>query len=73
MTDELVGWADAIFVMERRHGKQVRTRFGHSVGQTSIVCLDIPDDFEFMDDELVRRLEGRMARHLPHVPSSRPS
>jgi predicted protein tyrosine phosphatase len=57
--------------MERRHGKQLRNRFGSSLGQTSIVCLDIPDDFEFMDDELIRLLKVRMARHLPHVTARR--
>jgi len=56
--------------MERRHGKQVRSRFGPSLDQTAIVCLDIPDDFEFMDDELIRLLRLRMARHIPHIPDS---
>jgi len=56
--------------MERRHGKQLRSRFGPLLDQTSIVCLDIPDDFEFMDDELIRLLRLRMARHIPHVPGS---
>jgi predicted protein tyrosine phosphatase len=70
LTSELMEWADAIFVMERRHGKQLRARFGCSLGDASVVCLDIPDKFGFMDEELIRLLKARMASYLPHVPST---
>ncbi|MEZ5680364.1 MAG: hypothetical protein R3E14_03610 [Erythrobacter sp.] len=59
---ELVDWADAIFVMERRHRTVIQSRFRNSLRQTRIVCLDIPDDYEFMDRDLVVLLESRMAR-----------
>jgi predicted protein tyrosine phosphatase len=32
-----------------------------------VVCLDIPDDYEFMDPVLVRLLENRVGRFLPQA------
>jgi predicted protein tyrosine phosphatase len=29
-----------------------------------VICLDIPDDYEFMDPVLVRTLENRVGRFL---------
>ena len=53
VTPELLEWADIIFVMERIH----RTKW--------IVCLDIPDEYEFMDEELVRLVKAKVSRHIP--------
>jgi hypothetical protein len=33
----------------------------------TVVCLDIPDDYEFMDPDLVRMLESRVGRFLPRT------
>ncbi|MGV3556135.1 MAG: low molecular weight protein tyrosine phosphatase family protein [Croceibacterium sp.] len=65
LTDELVEWADAIFVKERAHLSKVRSKFRKSLGSRRIVCLDIPDEYEFMNPDLVRLLQSRMQRHLP--------
>jgi predicted protein tyrosine phosphatase len=51
--------------MERAHLGKVRSRFRRALGPRRIVCLDIPDEYEFMDPELVRLLRVRMQRHLP--------
>ena len=65
LCEELIIWADMIVVMERTHRNKIQKRFRIIIGAKRIVCLDIPDDFEFMDPMLVRMLEFRMARHLP--------
>lgn len=65
LTDELIEWADFIFVMERAHRNKVQKRFGKRLDGKPIVCLGIPDEYEFMDPELIRILKERMARHLP--------
>lgn len=65
LSGELIEWADKIFVMERRHRKIVQSRFPDSLGDRRIVCLDIPDKFALMDDELIGLLELRMRPHLP--------
>jgi predicted protein tyrosine phosphatase len=65
VTADLVDWADVIFVMERVHAQRLRRRFAHQLRNARVISLDIPDNFHFMDDELVRILKARMARHLP--------
>jgi predicted protein tyrosine phosphatase len=51
------------------HLSKVRGRFRHSVGSRRIVCLDIPDEYEFMDPGLIHLLRKKMQRHLPERPS----
>jgi predicted protein tyrosine phosphatase len=65
LTGELIEWADCIFVMERMHRSKIQTRYRKALNGKRIVCLDIPDDYEFMDPDLVRLLRARMLRHLP--------
>lgn len=65
LTAELVTWADLIVVMERQHRVKLQQRFRAALRGQRIICLDIPDDYAFMDPELVALLKTRMARHLP--------
>jgi predicted protein tyrosine phosphatase len=62
---DLLEWADIVFVMERAHRNKLSKRFGAFLGATRVICLNIPDDYEFMDAELVRILEARVPRYLP--------
>jgi predicted protein tyrosine phosphatase len=72
LTAELVAWADVIFVMEKTHRAKLQRRFRAALAGTRVICLDIPDDYEFMQLELVRLLETKVSRHLPamSVPQS---
>ena len=65
LTAELVKWADIIVVMERQHKAKLQRKFRTSLRRQRIICLDIPDEYEFMDPDLVHLLNTRMARHLP--------
>ena len=65
VTSEIVAWADIIFVMERAHRQKLQKRFRTSLKKARIICLDIPDDYAFMDPALVRILETRVPRFLP--------
>ncbi len=65
LDSELVRWADLIFVMEKTHRSKVQTRFRHALKGARIICLDIPDDYAFMDDSLVTLLEAKVSRFLP--------
>lgn len=62
---ELVEWADLIFVMEKAHRRKLQQRYRPQLKNTRVICLDIPDEFEFMDPILVRMLEARVSRYLP--------
>ncbi|MBC7685937.1 MAG: phosphotyrosine protein phosphatase [Bdellovibrionales bacterium] len=52
-----IHWADAILVMEEKHKSRLKADFGSALGSTLIYVLDIPDDYKFMDAELVEQLE----------------
>ena len=64
LSGELVAWADVIVVMEKQHRAKLQQRFRSSLRGQRIICLDIPDDYAFMDPALVDLLKTRMARHL---------
>jgi len=64
LTHELVAWADIIFVMEKAHLTKLQRKFKASLSKARVICLDIPDDYEFMDPALVRLLEARVPRYL---------
>jgi len=59
VTPELLQWADVVFVMERAHRNKLSKKFGAHLNSKRIICLDIPDEFDFMDPELVRLLEQK--------------
>ena len=64
LTPELVEWADLIFVMEKAHRSKLQRQFKGQLKTARVVCLDIPDDYAFMDPELVKRLKTRVPRYL---------
>ncbi|HEX2827693.1 MAG TPA: low molecular weight protein tyrosine phosphatase family protein [Burkholderiales bacterium] len=57
---DLLEWADVIFVMERAHRNKLSKRFRPHLKDKRIICLDIPDEFEYMDQALVRLLETKV-------------
>jgi predicted protein tyrosine phosphatase len=65
LTTELLAWADVIFVMEKAHRNKLQRRFRAALGGKRVICLDIPDDYDFMQPELVHLLETKVSRHLP--------
>jgi predicted protein tyrosine phosphatase len=64
MTSELAEWADVIFVMEKVHRTRLQRRFGRHLKQARVVCLDIPDDYGFMDEALIALLKARVGPRL---------
>jgi len=59
LTRELLEWADLVLVMEKRHRNAIQKRFKELYRIKRIVCLYIPDEFEYMDEGLVRLLRER--------------
>jgi predicted protein tyrosine phosphatase len=64
VSPELLAWADVIFVMERAHRDKLRKRFRASLNGQPIICLSIPDNYAFMDPELVRLLRDKVPTFL---------
>jgi predicted protein tyrosine phosphatase len=61
---ELLEWAQLIFVMEKAHRRALQRRFGRYLRSQRVVCLEIPDDYGFMDPGLIRILNERVPKHL---------
>lgn len=63
LDDELVAWADRIYAMENHHRNKIRKKFRKTLGDTPVVTLGIPDEYEFMQPELVALLKERLPRY----------
>lgn len=59
-----LGWADLIFVMEKRHLSRLREKFRDELAGKRVVCLHIADEFEYMDEDLIDRLRGGVATYV---------
>jgi predicted protein tyrosine phosphatase len=66
-----VEWADIIFVMEKRHRNRIQGMFKELYNRKRIICLHIPDDFEFMDSGLILLLEQRVMPYLEAIINTR--
>ena len=55
-----MAWADVVFVMEQTHRDKVRRKFRPYLKETRVVCLDIPDQYDFMDPDLVNLLGSKL-------------
>lgn len=59
LSEEQIEWADLIFVMERIHRTRLNQAFPRALKGKKIVVLGIPDNYEFMDDDLVSILKQK--------------
>ena len=56
LTPEQIEWADAIYVIERRQKKRLTAKFLAHLAGKKLRVLDIPDNFGYMDTQLVKLL-----------------
>lgn len=64
VTGGLIGWADRIFVMEKNHAIILREKYHDALVGKQLVCLHIPDEYQFMDPELIAVLKAKLGRYL---------
>ena len=53
-----LAWADVIFAMEEKHKSRLLAEYRSVVADKTIHVLDIPDDYRYMDPELVEQLQA---------------
>ena len=63
----MLDWADVIFIMDDEQRRWLQDTFAGHPALERIVCLDIPDDFTFLQPELVELLEQRVPQHLATI------
>lgn len=59
-----LGWADLVFCMERKHADRLHDKFPEELADKPIITLRIPDDYGFMDPELLALLQTELSAHL---------
>lgn len=64
VTEGHLGWADIVFAMEKSHVAKLRDRFPEALEGKRLVALHIPDDYEFMQPELVDELHAKLAPYV---------
>lgn len=57
-------WADIIFVMENTHLNKLSKKYSHYLRGKRVITLNIPDDYDFMDSELIEILKKSVAGYL---------
>lgn len=59
-----LAWADVVLVMEDKHRSRLLAEHGDSLRHKPLHVLDIPDDYRYMDPELVDLLGDPVAELL---------
>ncbi len=63
VTPELIQWADKI-LMKKMHVDKIRTKFKRILKNQKIICLGIPDNYKYMDPELIKILMAKVPKLL---------
>ncbi|MFF2908475.1 low molecular weight protein tyrosine phosphatase family protein [Paenibacillus sp. NPDC057934] len=64
VTEGHIGWSNIIFVMEKKHKRRLQERFPDKLKHKQLICLDIPDEYRFMDEELIEILKSRVYEYM---------
>lgn len=60
----LINWAELIFVMEDSHKQRITADFGDLLADKTVIVLDIPDEYPYMNEELIAELRDSVAYYL---------
>jgi protein-tyrosine phosphatase len=64
LTEKQLIWADIIFVMENKHRQIINQNFEKDFHRDKIIVLDIPDEYKYMDQELILSIETAVRPYL---------
>lgn len=60
-----IGWADLIFVMEKRHGRILKEMFGDALDDNKVICLRIHDmTLRYMEPALIDELKAALSGYV---------
>jgi len=68
-----IGWADIIFPMEKSHLNRLRLKFPDTMDGKRIATLLIPDEYEFMQAELIDELHSKVSAYVALPESGAPN
>lgn len=64
VNENLINWADTIFVMEHKHKERIVDSFEGASRDKEIFVLEIPDEYQYMDEDLIQELEDAVNYYL---------
>ena len=64
VSGDLIEWADIVMVMEPAHRYKVTKKFKSLLSGKRVIVLGVPDNYAFMDPDLVALLKARVSRYL---------
>lgn len=64
LSGDMIEWADVVVAMETVHKDKVTRKFRAELRGKRIVVLGIPDDYEYMQPELVELLRERVPKYV---------
>ena len=64
VSQDLIEWAETVFVMENYHRNKLRNMFGKLLETKRLVVLRIPDNYKYMDPELIEILKSKVRPYL---------
>jgi predicted protein tyrosine phosphatase len=65
LSPEIIEWAEMIFVMDKKQRAKLAQKFSAHLKNKRVICLDIPDNYEFMQPELIELLLAKVEPFLP--------
>ena len=63
LNQKTILWADVVFVMEKKHKQRILEKF-EILPDQQIITLDIPDEYKFMDEELIEEIKTKVDSFL---------
>lgn len=57
---EQLDWATVILVMEKNHRSKLTRQHRQALAGKRVICLDIPDDYAYMQPELIELLQRKV-------------
>ena len=69
VNEQMLDWADDIFIMDDQQRRALGHAFAGHSALDRLICLDIPDQFNFLQPELMTLIEERVTPHLIPPPA----
>jgi predicted protein tyrosine phosphatase len=61
---DLIEWANMIFAMESVHKLRLNKKYARLLKTRRLIVLGIPDDYEYMDKQLIAQLTKAVTPYL---------
>jgi predicted protein tyrosine phosphatase len=64
LNENHLNWADLVFVMEEKHLQIIEQKFRSNSFNDKIIVLEIPDDYTYMDEDLILTLKAAVTHFV---------